>query len=251
MIRNFGYQRLFLTSDQAIAVHQSQVIVLTPTQSHYLYDVLRLQPGGRFVALDGNGSSWLVQIEGNQAEIVEQLPLGVRSNYQITLAIAMPKGNGMETIIKQATEVGVAEIVPLYSDRTVVKAGTELGSQKFSRWQRIAQEAAELAWALYLPQILSPIPVTTWLSQVSRFDQCYFCLTQPHVPHLYTKLCQVTLPLKLAVVIGAEGGWTDTETNLALEYGCQPVSLGQQILSTVTAPIAALAMVNGYLDSLP
>ncbi|MDX1976601.1 MAG: RsmE family RNA methyltransferase [Pseudanabaenaceae cyanobacterium bins.68] len=249
-----GWQRLILNASQAIAAHSCQPIDLTATQSHYLYKVLRLQAGAKLVALDGKGSSWLIQVKDDKAEILERFAPGVRSNYQVTLAIAMPKGNGMENIIKQATEVGVSQIVPLYSDRTVVKAGTELGDQKLSRWQRIAQEAAELAWALYLPELLPPIAFSAWLTTVSRFDQSYICLTQPHTPHLYAQLCQALpspqIPIKIAILIGAEGGWTEAEAGLALDYGCQPVSLGQQILSTVTAPIVALAMVNGYLDSL-
>ncbi|MCA6606542.1 MAG: RsmE family RNA methyltransferase, partial [Pseudanabaena sp. M007S1SP1A06QC] len=133
-------------------------IALTSEQRHYLHNVLRLDIGAEFIALDRQGNWWLTKlsIDADHAQIIDKLVNNSELDTQITLGVAMPKGSNIESIIRQATELGVRQIVPLFSDRTVIKSGTEIGNQKRDRWQRIAEEASELSLRTYVPKINKP-----------------------------------------------------------------------------------------------
>jgi 16S rRNA (uracil1498-N3)-methyltransferase len=214
--------------------------------------VIRLQPGAEFIALDGKGHWWLARLQEQQAVILEQIDNQRELPSQITLAIAMPKGSGMEEIIKPATEVGVTKIVPLWSDRTIIKVGTSLGKQKLERWQRIAQEAAELSWRTVIPEISAPQSFRDFVTASSLTEaQSYLCVTHDQTEHLFACLRrdQQTSPNSaISILIGAEGGWTAAEEALAIAHNWQPVSLGNRILSAVTAPVVALAIVSTHLE---
>ncbi len=250
-------QRLFIQPDQAIAAKKKSLIDLLPEQEHYLYKVLRSKPYSQFIALDGKGSWWIArlpQFSNRTAEILEAHPPTPRAKSEVILAIAMPKSNGLESVIKQATEVGVDQIVPLWSDRTISKSGakpgTDLGNHKIERWHRIAQEAAELACSAHVPQIALPQNFADWVrnSEPCQKPQRYICHTHAQ-QHLYSRLNQIQVGAKIAILIGAEGGWSEAEMELAIAHNWQPISLGNQILSATTAPVVALSLVSAYLES--
>jgi 16S rRNA (uracil1498-N3)-methyltransferase len=130
---------------QRIAIAPSQIqqgqILLTPQQQHYLGRVLRLRTGERFIAMDGMGQWWVAQLEGDNAQIVEPMVVDTELKATITLILALPKGNAFDDVVRCCTELGVAIVVPVISDRTLLKPSP----QKLDRWQRIAREAAELS----------------------------------------------------------------------------------------------------------
>ena len=130
-------QRLVIASEQ----RQEGQILLTLPQQHYLNRVLRLGEGDRFIAMDGQGSWWLSELEASltQAKIIESLCVQTELLGAVTLMAAMPKGSGFDEVVYQATELGVACIIPLRSDRTLLNPSP----QKLERWRRIAQEAGE------------------------------------------------------------------------------------------------------------
>jgi 16S rRNA (uracil1498-N3)-methyltransferase len=235
-------QRLIVQSHQIT----DQQLTLTSDQQHYLYTVLRLHQGDRFLALDGRGKTWLTQLEQpSQAillESIEAIAAPTELPIAITLLMAIPK-NGMDDLIRQATELGVTQIVPVISDRTLPKPS----GNKRDRWQRIVQEAAEQSERQIVPEIFEPqkfaAAVETWNNQAS---QCYLCEARGEQPHL---LKQVQLGRSLVIAIGCEGGWTDGEIERAIAQGYQLVSLGSRILRAVTAPIAALAVIAAVLES--
>ncbi|AFY73715.1 RNA methyltransferase, RsmE family [Synechococcus sp. PCC 7502] len=233
---------------------------LTPDQSNYLYKVLRLKAGAEFTALDGKGGWWravLTEVLG-QAAIIEQIPInsafnpnfGSELGIDITLAIAMPKGNGMESIIRQATELGVSNILPLWSDRTVIRPHTPLGTSKLERWVKIAQEISEQSHRSYIPNIDAP---QTFAEAIGKFDHIpiskYICVTTKPTSHLLHSLLDLKpLPSKLVIFTGAEGGWTESEITMAIAHNFIPVSLGNRILAAVTAPVMALSLVTAVIE---
>ena len=119
-----------MTQRQRIAIASSQFqqgqILLTPEQQHYLGRVLRLREGDRFIAMDGLGKWWLAQLAGTQAQIVEPLVVQTELPGSITLMVALPKGNGCDEVVRCCTELGVAVIAPVVSDRTLLKNVTYL-----------------------------------------------------------------------------------------------------------------------------
>jgi len=250
-------QRVTLQANQVLQTVQiNSAIALTPEQRHYLCNVLRLETGAEFIALDRQCGWWLAKLSSASdiAEIIGKLKNNSELAIQITLGIAMPKGSNIESVIRQTTELGVRQIVPLFSDRTILKAGTEIGNQKRDRWQRIAEEAAELSMRTYVPEIKSLQPLTTWLSDLTQLTLPtwkYICVTSPDAPHLLTSLhnSNVEENSEIIVTTGCEGGWTDREEKMAIAAGFIPVSLGDRVLSAVTAPVVALSIVGAFLDT--
>ncbi|MDY6785979.1 MAG: 16S rRNA (uracil(1498)-N(3))-methyltransferase [Cyanobacteriota bacterium] len=232
----------------AIAPQQRQndTIILSPQQQHYLYRVLRLKKGDRFIAMDGEGQSWIACLGEQQAEILQTLLVQNELPIAVTLMVALPKGNTFDEIVRCCTELGTAAFVPILSDRVLLNPSP----QKLQRWRRIATEAAEQSERQWVPTVADPVPFTpeTLLSD-APFSRRYICVARGNFPHLLSDLQQfkATFPSDavgsgdIAIAIGPEGGWTAEEVKGAIAAGFQPVSLGKRILRAATAPIVALS----------
>ncbi|XGV99053.1 MAG: 16S rRNA (uracil(1498)-N(3))-methyltransferase [Leptolyngbya sp. BL-A-14] len=245
-------QRLVITPEQ---LQQGQ-IHLAPSQQHYLQRVLRLGSGDRFIAMDGQGHAWLASLRAidalePQADVLEPIDSHTELPVRITLVAALPKGNGFDEVVRQATELGVDHILPVLSDRTLLHPS----SQKLERWQRIANEAAEQSERLCVPRVAVPTSFAEHIQQVCQPPEAmakkYLCVARGTSPHLLECLqsaeClpeQAELPAaSIVLAIGPEGGWTESEIASAITAGYQPVSLGSRILRAVTAPLVALSLV--------
>jgi 16S rRNA (uracil1498-N3)-methyltransferase len=258
-------QRLVVDSSQ---IHPP-IAHLSIDQCHYLRRVLRLKLGDRFIVLDGQGRSWVATLsqsdaaESSQVEfagraianLLEPIVSPTELPVSITLVVALPKGNSFDDIVRQATELGVVQIAPVISDRTLLNPSP----QKRDRWQRIAQEAAEQSERQQVPVILEPISFSEYLGNLAEapFVQGYLAVTRYVAPHLLDCLLSPSLPAlaslpsspnSLSIAIGPEGGWTEMEVEAAIAVGYQPVSLGRRILRTVTAPIAALTLIAAVYE---
>lgn len=228
-----------MTQFQRLAIAPSQIqadrISLTAEQQHYLQRVLRLRTGDRFIAIDGQGHWWLSAIEPDQtARILEAIAVHTELPISLTLLIAMPK-NGMDDIVRQATELGVTTIAPMTSDRTLLQPSP----QKLDRWRRIAQEAAEQSERQIVPTILEPIAFCDAIRQVDS-GQRLIGVTRSTALALQAGL---TPSKSVSIAIGSEGGWSAAEVELAIAAGFLPVSLGKRILRTVTAAIVAIGLI--------
>lgn len=235
-------QRLVIEPDQ---VAGSQ-IKLTTAQQHYLHQVLRLTAGQKFIALDGAGQQWLAELtaESGWARLVETLASADNSGSpRLTLVMALPKGNGFDEVVRQATELGVDVIQPVISDRTLLRPSL----QKLERWQRIAAEATEQSERLTLPLILPPQSWEDYLAGPLTAAR-YLAVARQGSVHLLTDLQQGVAP-SITVAVGPEGGWTEPEVVAALAQGFQPITLGTTILRAVTAPLVALAVIRAMIDS--
>ncbi|MER3478245.1 MAG: 16S rRNA (uracil(1498)-N(3))-methyltransferase [Leptolyngbya sp. ERB_1_2] len=221
-------QRLVIAESQV----QASIVSLTSEQQHYLQRVLRLKNGDRFIALDGKGQTWIATLESNQATLIESLQASSELSASITLMLALPK-TGFDEVVRQVTELGVACIVPVISDRTLLNPS----GNKLDRWRRIAQEAAEQSERQIVPTILEPMRFNLALEQLQA-DSCYICAERSSSQHL--------LNCKFG---NCEGGWTTQEIESAIAKNYQPVTLGRRILRAVTAPIAAAALIAGMVES--
>jgi 16S rRNA (uracil1498-N3)-methyltransferase len=243
-----------MTQLQRIAISPEQFqagqIILTQEQLHYLVRVLRSRDGDKFIAMDGMGKWWLAQLTGEQAQILQQLTVETELPVAVTLILALPKGNGFDDVVRVCTELGVATILPVLSDRTLLNPSP----QKLERWQRIAQESAEQCERAYVPAILEPVAFRTALPLI-KGKQKYICEGRGNYPHLLNCLRQALITndqeqKTIIIAIGPEGGWTQTEIEQAINSGYQPVSLGKRILRAISAPIVALSILAGELESM-
>nr|WP_263012308.1 16S rRNA (uracil(1498)-N(3))-methyltransferase [Laspinema sp. D2d] len=243
---------------QRVAIAEAQLqsggILLDRAQQHYLSRVLRLTAGDRFIAMDGQGQWWLAQLSENPefATILESIPVQTELPVPITLILALPK-NGWDEVVRQTTELGVTTLVPVLSDRTVLKPSPN----KLDRWRRIAREAAEQSERQIVPTILEPVTFRDYLALPEKPPNRYICVTRTDSPHLLKQaLASQGSPAglqlgPLEIAIGPEGGWTPAEVEQAIASGFQPVSLGSRILRAVTAPAVALSLIAAALEINP
>lgn len=240
-------QRIAIASEQI----ENNTINLTSEQNHYLTRVLRLKKGSKFIAIAPESQWLLVTLKDdlNQGEIEETLTINKELPISIILIVALPK-NGFDDIVRQTTEIGVNTIIPVMSERTLLKPSKE----KILRWQKIAQEASEQSERQIIPQILEPISFKESLKLFPDTNQ-YICVTRGDYPHLltcvqhkYDNMNKEQISLPIIIAIGTEGGWSEEEVNLAIKHGFQPVSLGKRILRTVTAPLVALSIIVSQIE---
>ena len=231
-------QRLAIARSQL----QNQQILLTTQQKHYLGNVLRLREDDRFIAMDGQGHWWLAVLKRAEAQILESISVQTELAVSITLMVALPKGNAFDEVVRYCTELGVACIAPVLSDRTLLNPSV----QKLERWRRIAKEAAEQSERSFVPAILEPVPFATSF-EADTATHRYLCVARSTIPHLKDAISSVT-KTDILIATGPEGGWTASEIECAQAAGFQLVSLGRRILRAVTAPIVALSLVAAAFE---
>lgn len=232
-------QRLAIAFSQL----QDKQILLKREQLHYLRHVLRLKEGESFIAMDGQGNSWLAALKAQQGRIIEPLEVTSELPVAITLIAALPKGNGFDEVVRCCTELGVTTIMPVIGDRTILNPSP----QKLERWRRIATEAAEQSERAIIPAILEPVAFSSAISTISA-NHRYLCVARGEHPHLLSAIDSGQSG-EIAIAIGSEGGWTGAEIDKALDLGFQKVSLGSRILRAVTAPIVALSIVAAAFET--
>ncbi|WP_044290749.1 16S rRNA (uracil(1498)-N(3))-methyltransferase [Rivularia sp. PCC 7116] len=231
-------QRITINPNQI----QDKLVTLTSPQQHYLYRVLRLQKGDKFIAMDGMGKWWLSQLNTTDAQILQEITVDNELPIAVNLIVALPKGNGFDDIVRCCTELGVTCIAPVIGDRTLLKPS----SQKLQRWKRIASEAAEQSERTKIPEILEPVDFKQSLSSFQNLEK-YICVARGDSPHLLHYL-QNHDNKEVVIATGTEGGWTEKEIEIALGNGFKTASLGNRILRAVTAPIFAMSLISGVSE---
>ena len=223
---------------------QENCISLSQEQQHYLKRVLRLGERDHFIAMDGQGKSWLAQIIGAKAQLIELIDLKTELSVNVSLITALPKGNGYEQIIRCGTELGVNCFIPVFSDRSILKPS----NNKLERWRKIVTEAAEQSEREIVPQIINPLVFKDAITNFLPTDSARFiCVARRDTKSLITSLENIT-HCHIVIATGTEGGWTEAEIAWAISHNFQPVSLGKRILRAITAPITALSLVAAILE---
>jgi 16S rRNA (uracil1498-N3)-methyltransferase len=244
-------QRLTIAPEQIQdPISIAQTLPFSDEQQHYLFRVLRLNVGDRFFAILPDRTTWLAQIQESQTfQLLEQQLITSELSLQTTLILSLPKGSGFDDVVRQVTELGVTHIIPVISDRTVLKPSPN----RHDRWQRIAVEATEQSERSQTPNVAPPISFSQYLKSLpsSPNPQHYLCWGRGDSKHLLTQLQQdLAIPSDhpITIAIGPEGGWTDQEIQNAINAGFIPVSLGKRILRAITAPAVAMAIVAAAIE---
>lgn len=219
---------------------------ITGQDAHHLTRVLRVEAGQKFEISD-NLNVFLAEVETARKDlvrfrIVEKVEAGAPLIHTALFA-ALIKFERFEWLLEKATELGVAEVTPVQTERS--EKGLEGAALKrIGRWKRIAREASEQSRRARLPDIESPIELADALENCA--DHRY-ALEEAEARPILSALPDVRQPADpVALLVGPEGGWTDRERAAIAAAGWTRVSLGDRILRTETAAIAALAIVNAW-----
>jgi 16S rRNA (uracil1498-N3)-methyltransferase len=249
-------------------------IRLSPDESHHLVTVNRCGRGDPVTVFDGHGLEWLTECldpakSAAVLRVKETRPARARA-FEITLAQALPKGATMDDIVRQATEIGAAAIVPLLSERTQVHLDGDRADKKVEKWRTAAIEAAKQCGNPWLP-VIAPIrkfdefirwsPLSTAATGVGAETDAH-----PHDLKLIASLHAGTTTLKQALaaytakhggrsprrvlwLVGPEGDFSPAEMTAAITAGCHPITLGPLVLRSDTAAVYALSILSHELQS--
>jgi 16S rRNA (uracil1498-N3)-methyltransferase len=237
-----GARRFFVANAHAVGDRLS----IAGSDAHKITNVLRLHDGDEIEIADSATHVYRasLHIDGHvvAATLEERVVSPATSSVVIDVAQGVPKGSKMDFVVEKLSELGVATIIPVESERTVVR---EVGDNKLERWRRLAKAAAAQCGRTDIAEITSPLTFSNILKSFPAYDAVLFpwelATGEPLrivLPHL------VADAKRILVVIGPEGGFSHAEADAATMAGATVISLGSQILRTETAALVLLSVLR-------
>ena len=235
-------------------------LALVDPEAHHCQDVMRIKQGERIAVFDGKGHEATAEVASLTKARVSLKVLHHANSppppTDILLGQAIPKGKNMDTIVEKATELGAVGIVPLISERTIVRLNPDEARDRREKWERVAIEAAKQCGRNWLPAVRQPLSLKAFFDSGEKFDLMLVASLQPDARHLKSVLadargdCPIPHRQKLRrvlVLVGPEGDFTPAEMAVAKSAGCRPITLGPIILRTETAAIYCLSVLSHEL----
>lgn len=238
-------------------IHENEGLAyITGTDVNHISHVLRMKPGEQFYVNDGERQGkYLCALKSVSAEqvvcdIVQNITDTTELPCEIVLYQGLPKADKMELIIQKAVELGASRIVPVETKRSVVKLDAKKAQAKISRWQGIAEAAAKQSKRDVIPVIGELMSLKEALKEAADFEVSMMPYENAEGMAFTRSLLESICPgQRVAIFIGPEGGFDDSEVEAALGMGTKPVTLGRRILRTETAGLAILSMLVYVLEA--
>lgn len=237
---------------------KDKTLTLAGREAHHALHVLRLRRGDELTVLDGAGHEFLCTVENFDRDKL-LLALQEAKNFlpppcPITLLQAVPKGKIIESIIQKATELGVARIVPLLTERVVMDLDDKHAARKAEKWQQVAIEAIKQCGAAWLPRVESPVTPKEFLARGEKFELPLVASLHAGAQHprQYFENFQAQRgrkPKSACVWIGPEGDLTPEEVAAITAAGALPITLGRLVLRVETAATYCLSVLNYEVSS--
>ena len=241
--------KFFVKQEQ---VNQGEIKILGNDVNH-IRNVLRMKLDDTFnVCNEDSSENFLVKINEFKndeiiCEIVEKVETEAESNVKVHIYQGLPKSDKMELIIQKSVELGVQKITPIEMKRCVVKLDGKDKIKKVDRWQKIAEVAAKQSGRDIIPEICEIKNVETISKEFSDYDLVLLCYENEKDLYLKDILNQKNFEgvseIKIAVIIGPEGGIDISEVELMKQNGATVVSLGNRILRTETVSLNLLSII--------
>lgn len=245
----------FFVDKTRICEEEGTAYITGPDVNHISH-VLRMKPGEQFYVNDGtNNGKYLCALQSVSAEqavcgILQKITDTSELPCELVLYQGLPKADKMELIIQKAVELGVSRIVPVAMKRSVVKLDEKKAQAKISRWQGIAEAAAKQSKRDVIPQIDGVKSLKEALREAADFEVSMMPYENAEGMAYTRSLMEGIRPgQRVAIFIGPEGGFEDSEVEAALQAGTRPVTLGRRILRTETAGLAVLSMLVYVLEA--
>jgi 16S rRNA (uracil1498-N3)-methyltransferase len=242
--------RFFLSSD---CISKSEAVISGSKERHYFCDVLRFKSGEEVIIFDEKGNEYSCLVDTLSPlvclKIKRKLEKGA-SAKKTTLAIgcAIPKGSAMDDIVDKLTQLGVERIIPLNTERVIVKLDRNKEQLRLKRWQKIAVSASQQSQRSSVPVIETVKGFCDFIPECASYDL-----------KIIPNLAEDGKPLKeimakgpyrsIIALIGPEGDFTDAEVARARGAGFVPVTLGELVLRVETAAVTVAGFINLYENS--
>jgi len=220
-----------------------EVVSLRGDDARKLTVVLRARSGDAVEVCDSAGTAFAgrIRLAGSavEVELVEHLAAAPEPVIEITLAQAIPKGAKMDFVIEKATELGVARIVPIVTERTI----GDPGATKVERWRRLARAAAQQSGRPIIPRIDAPTRLDQFFASAGSMRLLLPWELAESVPLRERLPALIADARSVAVVVGPEGGLSHAEVERAVAAGAAVLSLGARILRTESAGLVVLSAI--------
>ncbi len=227
---------------------KAAIVFLPREETHHLKNVLRIKEGEMCLLLDSEGHEFVSRIERflpderSEVSVLETISKIQPERFKLSVAQAIPQDRKMDEIVRQAAELGIFEIIPLMTEHTVVRIHEEKSNKVVARWQRISDQTLKQSRLSRAPKILKPITFDLLCQNLKSYETVFIL-----------DLSSKALPIKeysdkssseALIIIGPEGGFTEEEVLRAEKLGAKRVSLGNGILKTDTAFVAAASFLK-------
>ncbi|NJD56559.1 MAG: 16S rRNA (uracil(1498)-N(3))-methyltransferase [Nitrospirae bacterium] len=237
--------RLFVDS----RVREHSALELSGDKSHYLSVVLRSAPGDTLIVTDTDGGSFHARISSfgkktARLDILDRCEPLPEPPLRIVLLQGLLKGEKMDLVIQKATELGVAQVIPVITERSLVRE-----TRKLERWKKIAEEAARQCGRVSIPDIAEPRELSEAMKDVDASSPKIIFWEQGGAP-FSSVLGTAAGRERIILCTGPEGGFSEAEVSAANAEGFRTASLGQRILRAETAAIAAVSITQYVLGDL-
>lgn len=225
-------------------------IKITGQNAHYLINVMRLKEGDIFHILDGSGNihrAEIISLKKKEiiAGIISRERINTESALGLVLVQALLKAEKMDHVVQKATELGVKEIYPVITSRTVVRS-----TERYRRWLRIAQESVKQCGRTEMPLIHEPIAFEEFFKKSGFMKDgikgfIFYEGARKGLKELMAEADEKDKrPLMVYSITGPEGGFSQQEVELAASKGFIPAGLGPRILRAETAAVTALGLLQ-------
>jgi 16S rRNA (uracil1498-N3)-methyltransferase len=208
--------------------------------------VLRMAEGDQAILFNGDGNDYMCRLVSIQkssvtAEVMSVTPVTNESPLNIILLQGISSGDRMDYTIQKAVELGVHEIYPIATERSVVKLDAARAEKRLEHWRQVVASACEQCGRAFVPKVHAPLSLKAWLAQYPHSTSCRIQLN----PIGAQRLVDIAKPQHaIELLIGAEGGLNATEITSATAHGFQSILLGPRILRTETAALTAIASMH-------
>ncbi len=221
---------------------------------NHIKNVLRMKHGDQVMISDGEGMQYLCTLEAFESglvwfEIVDAWKENRELPSKLYLFQGLPKSDKMELIIQKATELGVYELIPAVTGRTVVKLDEKKAQKKTARWNAIAESAAKQSGRSRIPQVREIMTFSEALAYAGDLDVLLIPYEKAEGMDATRQAVEGIRPgQSVGIFIGPEGGFEEAEVEQAMACGALPVTLGRRILRTETAGFVVLSMLLYHLE---
>lgn len=243
--------RIYCEGPLPAATAETPVIVLPSAGAYHVVRVLRMREGAPLIVFDGNGvdhKAEIAKVDGDKVSVrlMGPTPGTAESPLRITLVQGVSRSDRMDWTLQKATELGVATLSPVLTARSVVRLDEKQAEKKQAHWRGIVVGACEQCGRSKIPAVTTPMTLRNYFASV-RKDGMRLVLS-PAAPASLAGIA--SLPSKVELLIGPEGGLDDDELQGAQKAGFMPVRLGPRVLRTETAAVVAMTVLQALWGDL-